>query len=122
MAFWHHPKFSSGTNAPGSSSVKPLYQALYDSKADVYAVQGYDSAQLLAIGLNAVKGDLAKRAELIKAMAAAKIDSPRGPITLSSSHNVVQDFYLRKVENGENNSIAVAAKALADPGRGCKMG
>jgi branched-chain amino acid transport system substrate-binding protein len=93
-----------------------------NSKADEYAVQGYDSAQLLAVGLAAAKGDLAKRADMIKAMAAAKIDSPRGPIRLSSSHNVVQDFYLRKVENGQNNSIAVAAKALADPGRGCKMG
>ena len=33
----------------------------------------------------------------------------------------VQDFYLRKVENGENKSIGLAAKALADPGRGCTM-
>jgi branched-chain amino acid transport system substrate-binding protein len=38
------------------------------------------------------------------------------------SHNVVQDFYLRRVENGENNSIGLAAKALADPARGCAMG
>ena len=54
-------------------------------------------------------------------MAAAKIDSPRGPFTLSESHNPVQDIYLRQVENGENKSIGVAAKALADPGRGCTM-
>ena len=91
-------------------------------QADVYAVQGYDSAQLLGIGLRAVDGDIAKRSQLIKAMAAAEIDSPRGPITLSPSHNVVQDFYLRRVENGENNSIGLAAKGLADPARGCTMG
>jgi acid phosphatase type 7 len=41
LAFWHHPRFTSGTNAPGSSSVKPLYQALYDYKADVLLV-GHD--------------------------------------------------------------------------------
>jgi branched-chain amino acid transport system substrate-binding protein len=104
-----------------NTAFRLAYAKAYDSKADVYAVQGYDAAQLLGVGLLAVKGDLAKRPELVKAMASAKIDSPRGPITLSPSHNVVQDFYLRKVENGENNSIAVAAKALADPGRGCKM-
>jgi branched-chain amino acid transport system substrate-binding protein len=114
--------YADNLKTPRNNAFRLAYAKAYDSKADVYAVQGYDSAQLLAIGLNAVKGDLAKRAEMIKAMAAAKIDSPRGPITLSPSHNVVQDFYLRKVENGENNSIAVAAKALADPGRGCKMG
>ena len=41
LAFWHHPRFTSGTNAPGSNSVKPLYQALYDSKADLVLV-GHD--------------------------------------------------------------------------------
>jgi branched-chain amino acid transport system substrate-binding protein len=113
--------YADNLKTPRNNAFRLAYAKTYDSKADVYAVQGYDSAQLLAVGLNAVKGDLRKRPEMIKAMAAAKIDSPRGPITLSPSHNVVQNFYLRRVENGENNSIAVAAKALADPGRGCKM-
>ncbi len=34
-------KFTSGTNSPGSSSVAPLYQALYDEKADLVLV-GHD--------------------------------------------------------------------------------
>ena len=114
--------YADNLKTPRNNAFRLAYAKAYDSKADVYAVQGYDSAQLLGIGLSAAKGDMTKRADMIKAMAAAKIDSPRGPITLSPSHNVVQDFYLRKVENGENNSIAIAAKALADPGRGCKMG
>jgi branched-chain amino acid transport system substrate-binding protein len=113
--------YADNLKTPRNNAFRLGYAKAYDSKADVYAVQGYDSAQLLAIGLRAVNGDLAKRADMIKAMAAAKIDSPRGAITLSSSHNVVQDFYLRRVENGENNSIALAAKALADPARGCTM-
>ncbi len=37
--------------------------------------------------MNAVKGDTSKRAEMIKAMEAAKIDSPRGPLAL---HEVAQ--------------------------------
>src|SRR5712691_11564619 len=114
--------YADNLKTPRNNTFRLAYAKAYDSKADVYAVQGFDSAQLLAVGLNAVKGDLGKRAEMVKAMADAKIDSPRGAITLSPSHNVVQDFYLRRVENGENNSIAVAAKALADPGRGCKLG
>jgi len=114
--------YADNLKTPRNNAFRLGYAKAYDTKADVYAVQGYDSAQLLAVGLNAVNGDLRKRPEMIKAMAAAKIDSPRGAITLSPSHNVVQDFYLRRVENGENNSIAVAAKALADPGRGCKLG
>ena len=88
---------------------------------DVYAVQGYDAAQMLAIGLAAVKGDLSKKAEFAAAVEKAKIDSPRGPFSVSKNHNPVQDIYLRQVVGKENKVIGVASKGLADPGRGCKM-
>jgi branched-chain amino acid transport system substrate-binding protein len=93
----------------------------YKAEPDVYAVGGYDAAQLLIVGMNAVKGDLSKRAELVKAMESAKIDSPRGPLALSKSHNPIQDIYLRKVEGKENKVIGVAVKNLTDPPRGCKL-
>jgi branched-chain amino acid transport system substrate-binding protein len=86
----------------------------------VYAVQGYDAGQLLIAGVEAVKGNVGDKAGVIKAMEAAKIDSPRGPWTLSKSHNPVQDMYLRKVVGKENKVQGVAWKALADPARGCK--
>ena len=114
--------YADNLKTPRNNAFRLAYAKAYDSKADVYAVQGYDSAQLLGIGLRAVNGDMSNRALLIRAMAAAEIDSPRGKISLSPSHNVIQDFYLRRVENGENNSIGLAAKALSDPARGCAMG
>jgi branched-chain amino acid transport system substrate-binding protein len=113
--------YADDISTPRNNSFRLAYAKAYDSKADVYAVQGYDAAQLLGIGLGAVKGDLGKRDDMVKAMAAAKIDSPRGAFTLSKSHNPIQDFYLRKVQGGENKVVGVAAKALADPARGCKM-
>jgi branched-chain amino acid transport system substrate-binding protein len=84
-------------------------------------VQGFDAAQILNIGLTAVKGDMSKRAELSAAIEKAKIDSPRGAFTLSKSHNPVQDIYLRQVVGKENKVVSVASKALQDPGRGCRM-
>jgi len=87
----------------------------------VYAVQGYDSAQLLLSGLKAVNGDINKRSEMIKAMESARIDSPRGEFALSKAHNPVQDFYLRQSVGNENKVIGLAVKALSDPARGCKM-
>jgi hypothetical protein len=41
LAYWHHPRFTSGSNAPGSNSVLPLFQALYDHGADV-VLSGHD--------------------------------------------------------------------------------
>ncbi|WP_213956538.1 MULTISPECIES: ABC transporter substrate-binding protein [unclassified Variovorax] len=113
--------YADGLNTARDNSFRTAYATKFKLQPDVYAVQGYDAAQMLAIGLNAVKGDLTKKAEFSGAIEKAKIDSPRGPFTISKSHNPVQDFYLRKVEGKENKLVNVAVKGLADPGRGCKM-
>ena len=97
------------------------YAKTYKLQPDVFAVQGYDAAQMLAIGLNAVKGDVSNKAGFAAALEKAKIDSPRGVFTLSKAHNPVQDFYLRQVVGKENKVIGIASKSLADPARGCKM-
>jgi len=102
-------------------SFRLAYAKAYKLQPDVYAVQGYDAAQMLAIGLAAVKGDISKKAEFAAALEKAKIDSPRGAFTLGKTHNPVQDIYLRQVIGKENKVIGVATKSLADPGLGCKM-
>ena len=97
------------------------YAKAFKLQPDVYAVQGYDAAQMLGIGLAAVKGDVSKKAEIAAAIETAKIDSPRGAFSVSKSHNPVQDIYLRQVSGKENKLVSVASKSLADPGRGCKL-
>lgn len=97
------------------------YRERFGRDADVYSVQGYDSAQLIAQGMAAVKGDTGARPEMIAAMEKAVIKSPRGVFTLSKSHNPVQDVYLRQVKNGQEVVIGIAQKAVADRGLGCKM-
>jgi branched-chain amino acid transport system substrate-binding protein len=113
--------YGDGLDNPKDKSFRASYEKAYKMAPDVYAVQGYDAAQMLAIGLNATKGDVGKKAEIAKAITAAKIDSPRGPFTIGASHNPVQDMYLRQVVGKENKVVGIATKALADPGRGCKM-
>jgi len=97
------------------------YAKTYKLQPDVFAVQGYDAAQLYQAGLTAVAGDTGKQEAIIKAMETAKIDSPRGPLTLSRAHNPIQDIYLRQVSGGQNKVIGTPIKALADPARGCKI-
>ena len=103
------------------SAFRLAYAKTFKLQPDVYAVQGYDAAQMLGIGLNAVKGDISRKAEFAAALKSAKIDSPRGSFTLGKNHNPVQDVYLRQVVGKENKVVSVASKALADPGRGCKI-
>lgn len=113
--------YGDGLNNPKNNAFRAAYMKAYKTEPDVYAVGGYDAAQLLIVGMNAVKGDTSKRAELIKAMETAKLDSPRGPFALTKSHNPIHDIYLRRVEGKENKVIGVAVKNLTDPPRGCKL-
>jgi branched-chain amino acid transport system substrate-binding protein len=112
--------YADGLNTKKDNAFRLAYAKTFKLQPDVYAVQGYDAGQLLAAGLDAVKGDVSDKAAMIKAMESAKIDSPRGPFTLSKAHNPVQDMYLRKVVGKQNLVQGVAWKALADPARGCK--
>jgi branched-chain amino acid transport system substrate-binding protein len=113
--------YADSLGTPRDNAFRLSYAKAYKLQPDVYAVQGYDAAQMLGIGLAAVKGDISKKAAFTAALEKAKIDSPRGPFTLSKSHNPVQDIYLRQVGGKENKLVSIASKALADPGRGCKM-
>ena len=92
------------------------------AKLTFTAVQGYDAAQLLGVGLDAVGGKIEDEANLYKAMRSAKLDSPRGPVSFSPSQEIVQNIYLRKATGGLNKVTGIAAEALADPGTGCKLG
>lgn len=113
--------YADGLNTPRDQSFRLAYAKAFKLQPDVYAMQGYDAAQILAVGAQAVKGDLGKKAEFAEAVRKAKFDSPRGAFTMSKSHNPVQDIYLRQVSGKENKMVGIASKALADPGRGCRM-
>ncbi len=113
--------YADGLDFAKDKAFRAAFRKATGRDADVYAVQGYDTGQLLVAGLAAVKGDAKARTDLVAAMERAEIDSPRGKFTLSKAHNPVQDMYLRKVQGLENKYVSVAVKALADPARGCKM-
>ncbi len=104
-----------------NSAFRSAYRDAYGTDADVYAVQGYDTGLLLIQALQKTGGDITDREAVIAAMEGAVIDSPRGQWTMSKAHNPIQDFYLRRVENGDNKVIGVAWSALEDPARGCSM-
>ena len=106
---------------PADKAFRAAYQKRYNAEPDVYSVQGYDAAALLVIGMDAAKGDINAKDAMYKAMRAAKINSPRGPMTISAANNPIQNIYLREVKNGKNAYVRIAAEALADPGTGCRM-
>ena len=114
-------QYADNLDTPKNNSFRKNYAIAYKDNADVYAVQGYDAAQILANGLKAVKGDMTKRDQMEAAMHTTPVDSPRGKFSISAAGNPVQDMYLREVKGNYNESRGIAVKALADPARGCKL-
>jgi len=114
--------YGDAIDTPRNNAFRLNYAKTYKLQPDVYAVQGYDAGLLLIAGLNAVKGDISKKKEIIAAMSKAQIDSPRGRWTMSRTHNPIQDMYLRKVSGKENKVTGVAIKQLDwPPADRCKM-
>jgi branched-chain amino acid transport system substrate-binding protein len=113
--------YADNLDTPRNNSFRKNFAVAYKTNADVYAVQGYDAAQLLQAGLVAAKGDVSKREVVAAAMHKATIDSPRGKFTLSAAGNPVQDIYLREVKGKNNEFRSIAVKGLSDPARGCKL-
>jgi len=113
--------YADNLDTPRNNAFRKAYAIAFKSNADVYAVQGYDAAQILGAGLKAVNGDMSKRDAITAAMRKTVVDSPRGKFTISAAGNPVQDIYLREVKGNNNEFRGVAVKALADPARGCKL-
>ncbi|WP_395700181.1 ABC transporter substrate-binding protein [Aquabacterium sp.] len=113
--------YADNIDTPRNNEFRLSYAKQFKLQPDVYAVQGYDAAQLLGAGLNAVKGDVSQKDQLYYAMGKTVLPSPRGKLAFSAAHNPVQDFYIREVKGKENTNVGVAVKALADPARGCKL-
>ncbi len=89
--------------------------------ADVYAVAGYDTVNLLARALEKVQGDAGASKELIAALETARLFSPRGPFRFSAAHNPIQNVYLRQIVGGRELFLGVAQPDAEDPATGCKM-
>lgn len=115
--------YAADLDNPANKKFRADYEKKYGKAPNVFSVQGYDTGSLLAHALDAVGGDTGATKDIIRSMEGATIaDSPRGSWKMSKAHNPIQDIYLRRVKNGQNLVLGVAAKALEDPAKGCKMG
>lgn len=111
--------YADSLDLPANRRFREAFKKATGRDADVYAVQGYDTAYLLIQAMQKVGGDTKATKALIAAMEGVQFDSPRGAWRFSKSHNPIQDIYLREVRNGDNVVVGTAQKAVADPGIGC---
>lgn len=73
------------------------FQKAYGRMPSLYASQGYDAARLMDAAVREVKGNLADKAALRKAIEAARFESVRGAFKFNTNHYPVQDYHLRVI-------------------------
>jgi branched-chain amino acid transport system substrate-binding protein len=114
--------YADGLDNPTNKKFREAFKKATARDADVYAVAGYDTINVLAKALDKVQGDTGAQKELIAALEGAHIDSPRGAFRFSKAHNPIQDIYLRQVKGGQQVVLGVAQKNSEDPAVGCSLG
>lgn len=96
------------------------YKARFGSEANVFALQGYDTARVIVEALNARNGDTSDKEAFSKALAEVRFQSPRGAFRFDpETHQVVQDIYIREVKQANNGLANVVVDKVAevrDPG------
>jgi len=88
------------------------FEKTYKRLPSVYAAQGYDAALILDAAIRGVKGNLADKDALRKALREVKFDSVRGAFKFNTNHYPIQNYYLREVKKDSQGRLV---NLLASP-------
>jgi branched-chain amino acid transport system substrate-binding protein len=113
--------YADALDTPANKKFREAFKKATSREADVYAVAGYDTVHLLAQALDKVQGDTSAQKDLIAALEAARVESPRGPFRFGKTHNPIQNVYVRQVKGGREEVVGTAQKEADDPAFGCSM-
>ncbi len=110
------------TNKENQDFITKYSQKFSGRQADVFAVQGYDTARVIVEALNALGGKTDNKDAFMKAIANVSFKSPRGDFKFDpNTNNVVQTIYIRKTVKdsklGWTNQVIDQYPGVADPGK-----
>ena len=103
------------------------FQKEFGRLPTLYAAQGYDAARLMDAAVRDVKGNLADKDGVRKALQAARFDSVRGTFKFNTNQYPIQDYYLRVItKDGQgrvtNRTLNKVFEQHADAyAKDCKM-
>ena len=91
-------QYSAALQTPKNEAFVKAYRAKYNKVPSYYSESNYTTAQWLDEALKKAGGKFPGAEELIKIMAAIKLDAVRGPVSLDDMRNPIQNIYIKKVE------------------------
>ena len=95
---------------PANKAFIDAYRKKHNKLPSMYAVQGYDAAQMIDAAVKQAK-DPGNSAALLAALKSAKFDSPRGAFALGNNGFPVQNFYMGEVVKTPAGVLDIKTKA-----------
>jgi branched-chain amino acid transport system substrate-binding protein len=105
-------------NAPNHALVKE-YKARFNNVTPSYLpVFGWDAMHAVVAAIEKVKGEVENKEKFAQAFAGLTFDSPRGKMAIdATTHDVVQDLYVREASAGPNNMPTIKVVATLPDAR-----
>lgn len=98
--------WSQDSDNPQSKAFVRAFKEAYGRVPTDYAMQAYDTAQLIGAGLKATGGDLSRQAEFRAALRQPAFASLRGKFSMNTNQHPVQDLYLMRIEKDADGNLA----------------
>jgi branched-chain amino acid transport system substrate-binding protein len=91
-------QYSAALENPKNEAFVKKYRAKYGKVPSYYSETNYTTAQMIHEVIKNNKGNFPGQEEFVKQLAALKLDTIRGPVTIDEMRNPVQNIYIKKVE------------------------
>ena len=91
-------QYSAALENPKNEAFVKKYRAKYGKVPSYYSETNYTTAQMIHEVIKANNGNFPGQEAFVKQLAAIKIDSIRGPVSIDEMRNPVQNIYIKKVE------------------------
>ena len=91
-------QYSAALENPKNEAFVKKYRAKYGKVPSYYSETNYTTAQMIHEVIKNNKGNFPGVEEFVKQVAALKLDTLRGPVTIDEMRNPVQNIYIKKVE------------------------
>jgi branched-chain amino acid transport system substrate-binding protein len=99
---------------PENEKFVKAYQAKYKVSPGTFSEQGYVAAKVIAMAIDAAKGNLDDKDAFLAALSRLKFNAPRGPFAFDANQNVILPVYIRRVDKVQGQLRNVILDSIPD--------
>jgi len=90
--------YVAGIDTPENKAFVDGYAKRYKLLPSWFAESSYTASLWIRTAIDSIQGNVEDRSAFLKAMRAAKVTAPRGPITLDAYDNPIQNIYITRLQ------------------------